>query len=99
MASITRFIEDRLRLKVNVVKSAVARPEDRHFLGFRLRREPLDGNVEVLLSKRSKERIDAKIRALVPRNWGNSLVSCISRVNEYLRGWIGFFRICSPEEL
>ena len=38
MASLTRFIEGRLRLKVNQAKSAVARPEDRHFLGFGLGR-------------------------------------------------------------
>ena len=37
MASLTGFIEGRLRLKVNQAKSAVARPEDRHFVGFRLR--------------------------------------------------------------
>ena len=57
MASITRFIEKRLRLKVNPAKSAVATPGERHFLGFRLRREPLDGSVEVLLSKRSLDRL------------------------------------------
>ena len=67
MASVSRFIERRLRLKVNSTKSAVARPEERHFLGFRLRRAPLQGEVEVLLSKRSKERIDEKIRELTPR--------------------------------
>jgi group II intron reverse transcriptase/maturase len=39
MAGITRFIERRLRLKVNASKSAVGRPEERHFLGFSLRRE------------------------------------------------------------
>ena len=78
MASVTTFIERRLRLKVNVAKSAVARPEERHFLGFRLRREPLDGSVEVLLSTRSKERIDANIGELTPRNWGASLDACIS---------------------
>jgi len=33
-ASLTKFIERRLRLKVNEAKSAVARPEERHFLGF-----------------------------------------------------------------
>jgi len=93
MASVTRFIETRLRLKVNVSKSAVARPEDRHFLGFRLRRDPLSGEVEVLLSKRSKDRIDAKIRELTPRNWGQSLVACIRRLNAYLRGWLGFFQV------
>jgi RNA-directed DNA polymerase len=95
MRSVTDFIERRLRLKVNAEKSAVARPEERHFVGFRLRREPLDGDVEVLLSKRTKERIDARIRALVPRTWGSSLHACILRVNDYLRGWIGFFGICT----
>lgn len=95
MASIVRFIEGRLRLKVNAAKSAVARPEERHFVGFRLRRKPEDGEVGVLLSKRSEERIDKKVRDLTPRNWGRSLEDCISRLNEYLRGWIGFFRICT----
>lgn len=73
MASVVRFIESRLRLKVNAAKSAVARPEERHFVGFTLRREPEDGRVEVGLSKRSKTRIDEKVRELVPRNWGRSL--------------------------
>lgn len=65
MASLVDYIHRRLRLQVNASKSAVARPEERHFLGFSLRREPLDGEVEVLLSKRSKERIDTKIRELI----------------------------------
>jgi RNA-directed DNA polymerase len=97
MASITDFIERRLRLKVNAEKSAVARPEERHFLGFSLRRKPDDGAVEVGLSKRSKERIDTRIRELTPRNWGSSLDACISRVNEYVTGWVGFFGICTAQ--
>jgi len=96
MASISKFIESRLRLKINAEKSAVARPEERHFLGFRLKREPIKENVEVLLSKRTKERIDSKIRELTPRNWGQSLARCIGSINEYLVGWIGFFAICTP---
>ncbi|WP_437647676.1 group II intron reverse transcriptase/maturase [Sorangium sp. So ce362] len=95
MASVVRFIESRLRLKVNAAKSAVARPEERHFVGFSLRREPEDGSVEVRLSKRSKTRVDEKIRALVPRNWGRSLRDCILQLNAYLFGWIGFFWICT----
>jgi hypothetical protein len=98
MESVVRFIESRLRLKVNATKSAVARPEERHFLGFRLRREPLEGSIEVLLSKRSKERIGGKIRELTPRTWGRSLKDCIRRLNAYLLGWIGFFWICTVEE-
>ena len=96
MASVTDFIERRMRLEVNAAKSAVAKPEERHFLGFRLRREPLDGAVDVLLSKRSKERIDGRIRELTPRNWGDSLQACLLGLNAYLLGWIGFFGICTP---
>lgn len=95
MASITQFIEKRLRLKVNTEKSAVAHPEERHFLGFRLRREPMEGHVEVLLSKRSKERLDEKIRVMVPRKWGGSLTACIHQLNGYLLGWIGYFGLCT----
>ena len=97
MASVTRFIERRLRLKVNRDKSAVARTEERHVVGFVLKREPMDGDVEVLLSTRSKDRIDAKIVELTPRNWGNSLRACIRSLNVYLLGWIGFFGSCTAQ--
>ena len=69
MAGLTAFIEGRLRLKVNQDKSAVARPEDRHFLGFRLRVIPQTGTVEVLLSERSKRNAMQKVRELTPRTW------------------------------
>jgi RNA-directed DNA polymerase len=98
MASISAFIERRMRLKVNAAKSAVARPEERHFLGFRLRREPLDGTVEVLLSKRSKERIGETVRQLTPRNWGGTIASCIAAIDAVLVGWLGFFGICTEGE-
>jgi RNA-directed DNA polymerase len=98
MASLTEFIERRLRLKVNQSKSAVARPEDRHFLGFRLRLDPHTGTVEVLLSERTRRNAMERIRQLTPRNWGGTLVSCIARINAWLRGWHEFFGIASPSE-
>ena len=97
MASVSDFIERRLRLKVNTNKSAVARPEERHFLGFSLRREPADGSVQVGLSKRTRERIDSKIRALTPRTWGSTLKTCITQINTYAAGWMGFFGICTEQ--
>ena len=98
MASIVRFIEGRLRLKVNRAKSAVARPEQRHFVGFTLRRLWNGRHIEVKLSKRSRDRIDTKIRALTPRNWGRAIDTCIKHVNQYLLGWINFFgRSCTRE--
>lgn len=93
MASVERFITKRLRLKVNHSKSAVARPETRHFLGFRLR--AVEGEAEIMLSERSETRFQERIRELTPRNAGRSLTSVIVSVNEYLRGWMGFFKICT----
>src|SRR5664279_4675386 len=99
MASLTEFIERRLRLRVNEAKSAVARPEDRHFLGFRLRVDPQSAVVEVLLSERTKRNAMQKVKQLTPRNWGNTLLACISGINAWLRGWHGFFGIASLPEM
>jgi RNA-directed DNA polymerase len=98
MASLTDFIQRRLRLKVNEAKSAVARPEDRHFLGFRLRVDPQSGTVEVL-SERTKRNAMDRVRQLTPRTWGSSLASCIAQINAWLRGWHGFFGIASASEM
>ena len=62
MASLCEFIERRLRLKVNKAKSAVARPEERHFLGFRLRVDPESETVGVLLSERTKRNAMERVR-------------------------------------
>jgi group II intron reverse transcriptase/maturase len=99
MASLTRFICGRLRLQINQEKSAVARPEDRHFLGFRLQVIPQMGTVEVLLSPRTMRNAMDKIRQLTPRNWGSSLAACIARINSWLRGWHRFFGIASDLEM
>lgn len=98
MASLEGFIGRRLRLKINPDKSAVARPEDRHFLGFCLRRDPQTGAVVVLLSERTKRNAMARIHELTPRGWGSTLDSCISRINAWLVGWHQFFGIAAASE-
>ncbi len=98
MASLKRFIESRLRLEINSSKSAVGKPEARHFVGFRLE-VSTDGEVTVHLSARSKQRINRRIVELTRRNAGESLSSVIARLNGYLDGWFGFFQICSEAEV
>jgi len=94
MASITSFINRRLRLKVNESKSAVAQPETRHFLGYRL--QPLKGaRPEILMSERSKKRLFEKIRKLTPRNQGQPLKATIQEINGYVNGWFGHFGVCT----
>jgi RNA-directed DNA polymerase len=99
MASLVGSIEGRLRLKINQDKSAVARPEDRHFLGFCLRLDPQTGAVEILLSQRTKRNAMDRIRQLTPRTWGRSLQSRILRINAWLAGWHQFFGIVSVTEM
>ncbi len=94
MESVVGFIERRLRLQVNESKSAVARPETRHFLGYRLRWWE-GGSVEVLLSERSVKRLHERIRELTPRSRGWSLEATIRAINVYLVGWLGHFRVCT----
>ncbi len=96
MVETLRFLERRLRLLVNEEKSQVARPEEIHFLAFRLRKAP-EGKVEVHISDRTKQRLDARIGELTPRNWGQSLARCMAETNRYLQGWIAYFRICTEE--
>ena len=96
MESIRRFIERRLRLSVNAKKSAVARPETRHFLGFRL--EPsAEGRPKIHLSERSEKRLRERVREKTPRNRGASLKTIITSINRYLVGWDAFFSICTPD--
>jgi group II intron reverse transcriptase/maturase len=93
-ASVTTFIKQRLRLTVNEAKSAVARPETRHFLGYRLL--PLQGAApEIMLSERSEKRLREKIQELTPRSAGRSLTAVFVTVNAYLLGWLGHFGICT----
>lgn len=98
MDSIRKFIEGRLRLVVNEEKSSVSRPNDLTFLGFHLGKAP-GGKVSVKPSKRTEARMDLRIRELTPRTWGQSVAACIDKVNGYLRGWFGYFRICTEEGL
>jgi group II intron reverse transcriptase/maturase len=94
--SVRRFVEGRLRLKINGQKSSVDRPANLHLLGFCLK-PGKKGRVEVHLSRRTMQRLCQRIRELTARTWGGSLKSCFEQVNRYLRGWSGYFRICTEE--
>lgn len=96
MNSIRRFLTSRLRLELNAEKSKVSRPEEVHFLGFTLWRTR-KGEIGVRMSSRTKARLDETIRGLTPRNWGGSFRSCLTRLNRYLRGWLGYFGLCTQD--
>jgi RNA-directed DNA polymerase len=96
MTSVTRFLTRRLKLKVNEAKSAVARPEERKFLGFSFSRnqEP-KRRIAPKVLLRCKQRI----RELTQRTRGISLEQTIKELAAYLRGWRSYFGFCQTPSL
>ena len=90
MASISRFLITKLRLKVNESKSAVARPEERKFLGFSISN---DGS-ERRIAPKALERFKTRVRELTRRTRGASLPEVTENLTPYLLGWRGYFGLC-----
>jgi len=86
MVSIRKFVEGRLKLKVNLEKSAVDRPWKRKFLGFSFTSEK---SPRIRLAAETVKRFKAHIRNLTRRNHSVNMEERIERLNAYLRGWIG----------
>jgi group II intron reverse transcriptase/maturase len=92
LESVGSFLEKRLKLKVNREKTAVARPRDRQFLGFRLFRDR--GMVRVGLAARSVARGKATIRELTRASRGGwSMEERIKRLRLRLQGWVRYFAL------
>ena len=87
MASVTAFVESRLRLRVNRDKSAVAPVSERKFLGYRL----LPGG-KLSIAPTSLVRAKDRIRQITRRNRGVSLERMIGELNSFLPGWVTYFR-------
>ncbi len=88
MASVTKFLEKKLRLQVNRSKSAVARPDDRKFLGFRL---TSGAEPQRLISPQALQRFQARVRELTSRTRGVSIEQMVGSLRPYLLGWRGYF--------
>ncbi len=91
MASITRFITTKLKLKVNEQKSAVARPWERKFLGFSF---TWDWTPRRRVAPKAVVRFKERVRELTSRTKGISVERMAEELARYLRGWIGYFGQC-----
>ena len=97
MESISRFITQKLKLKVNEAKSAVARPQERKFLGFSFTAGP---DIKRTIAPKSLERFKQRIRDITRRAKGVSITTTMEELAQYMRGWRGYFGFCeTPEEL
>lgn len=94
MASIAQFLETRLRLKVNTVKSAVDRPWRRNFLGYSV---SWHKQVRLRVAPKSLKAFMTKLRPLLKRSRGQSLPTTIQNLNPVLRGWANYYRLTASK--
>lgn len=91
MESITRFLEKKLKLRVNREKSAVGRPQGRKFLGFRF----VGGNNPKRgLAPETLKRFKARVKELTCRRKSMKLETRIAELAKYLRGWRNYYGFC-----
>ena len=97
MKSITKFITNILKLKVNKEKSAVSRPWLRKFLGFTF--ISMCGQTKIRIHKKTIKRFKERVRELTDRNCGKSISQVIYKLNQYLKGWWNYYRLTEARHL
>lgn len=87
MASLTRFLQGKLRLAVNRHKSRVALLNRCQFLGFTFQRK------RIVWSEKSLARFKRRVKELTGRSWGVAMDYRLQKLSEYLRGWMAYFAL------
>ena len=96
MESVTRFITQKLKLKVNETKSAVARPQGRKFLGFSFSAGP---EVQRVIAPKALDRFKQRIREITRQAKSVSLETTMEELAPYMRGWRSYFGFCETPEV
>jgi RNA-directed DNA polymerase len=96
MESVRCFITTQLKLKVNETKSAVARPQERKFLGFSFTDGP---EIKRAIAPKALVRFKDRIRAITRQAKGASIKSTVEQLARYMVGWRGYFGFCETPEV
>ena len=99
MRNLTRFIEEKLGLKVNMTKSKIDRPKGLKYLGFGFYFDTHAKQYKARPHTKSVEKFKARMKKLTSRSWGGSNEYKIAKLNELIRGWINYFRIGNMKKL
>lgn len=98
MATVTKWIEKKLGLKVNTTKSKVTKPTKLKYLGFGFWKDNKDRRWKAKPHKDSIERFKRKLKQLTKRSWSVTMDYRIMRLNQAIRGWINYFRMGNMKE-
>jgi RNA-directed DNA polymerase len=96
MESISRFITQKLKLKVNEAKSAVARPQQRKFLGFSFTAGP---EVKRTIAPKALNQFKQRIRDITRRAKSVSIETTMDELAPFMRGWRGYFGFCETQDV
>jgi RNA-directed DNA polymerase len=96
MESVTQFITQKLKLKVNETKSTVARPQKRKLLGFSFTAGP---EVKRRIASKAVDRFKQRIREITGRAKGVSMETTMEELAPYMRGWRSYFGFCETPEV
>jgi RNA-directed DNA polymerase len=90
LKSITRYVEQRLRLRINLEKSAVARPWERKFLGYSMtwQKEP-----KLKVAAPSVKRLKDKLKEIFRRGRGWGILAVVEQLTPIIRGWVNYFKL------
>ena len=94
LASVTKYLEEQLQLRVNRAKSAAAPVEERKFLGHRLL-----GDGTQTIAPQSLERAQDRVREITRRNRGVSFEQVVRELNSFLTGWVTYFRYAKAKSV
>ena len=93
MHTITKWIEKKLGLKVNMTKTKVTRPSNLKYLGFGFWKDSKDGQWKARPHQDSVARFKRKLKNLTDRSWSISMDDRIEKLNAVIRGWINYYRM------
>ena len=96
LAGVTKYLEGKLKLKVNRDKSAVDRPWKRKFLGFSFY---IGKRVGIRLAPRTIERLKSRIRELTQRSQPMSMEARVKKLSMYLKGWLGYYALADAKKV
>ena len=97
MESITKFIETKLRLKVNRTKSKVDRPWRIKYLGFSFYQSK--GKIEIRVHPKSIAKFKDKIRTITSRSNAMSMETRLLKLKQVIRGWVNYFKIANMNKI
>ena len=95
MKSVTRFIEEKLGLKVNAEKSKVDKPKGIKYLGFGFYFDTFAKGYKARPHSKAVAKFKVQMKKLTCRSWGVSNSYKVQKLNQLIRGWINYFKIGS----